>query len=174
MKKFLPNLITLCLAGEITLASATGLRADAPPGYYVTAEGQSGQALRSALHQIILDHHVIHYSGGATDVTAALKVLDQDPNNTNNVILIYSGRSDPAAKFNASDGWNREHLWCNSYGLDSSEPAYSDLFNLRPEDVNVNSARGNKYYDTSNTNDANYAYPATSANCQSVTKRLEG
>ena len=35
-----------------------------------------------------------------------------DPNNTNNLILIYSGRSDPAAKFNAADGWNREHLSC--------------------------------------------------------------
>ncbi len=63
---------------------------------------------------MIHDHHVIPYSGGATDVTAALKILDQDPNNTNNVVLIYSRRSDPRAKFNASDGWNREHLWCNS------------------------------------------------------------
>ncbi len=79
MKKFLPDLTALCLALEITLASALGLRADAPPGYYVTAEGQSGRALRFALHQIINDHRVIPYSGGATDVTAALKILDQDP-----------------------------------------------------------------------------------------------
>ncbi len=161
MMKFLPDLTALCLAAQITLASAPELWADAPPGYYVTAEGQSGQALRSALHQIINDHRVIPYSGGATDVTAALKILDQDPNNTNNVILIYSTRSDPGTKFNAADGWNREHLWCNSYGLDSIEPAFSDLFNLRPEDVNVNSARRNKYYDTSSTNDLNYSNPAT-------------
>src|ERR1044071_6060756 len=161
MKKLSFELKAQFLFLFLTLACGLRLSADAPPGYYVTAEGQSGQALRSALHQIIHDHRVIPYSGGATDVTAALKILDQDPNNTNNVILIYSGRSDPAAKFNAADGWNREHLWCNSYGLDSIDPAYSDLFNLRPEDVNVNSARGNKYYDTSNTNDANYANPAT-------------
>src|SRR5690349_21397405 len=77
MKTFLPYLKTLGLAAQITLASALGLWADAPPGYYVTAEGQSGQALRSALHQIINNHHVIPYSGGATDVTAALKILDQ-------------------------------------------------------------------------------------------------
>jgi hypothetical protein len=102
MKKFLPYLKTLGLAAQITFASALGLWADAPPGYYVTAEGQSGQALRSALHQIIHDHHVIHYSGGATDVTAALKILDQDPNNTNNVVLIHSGRSDPGVTFSPS------------------------------------------------------------------------
>ena len=161
MKKLSFNLKAQFLFLVLTLACGLRLSADAPPGYYVTAEGRSGQALRSALHQIIHDHRVIPYSGGATDVTAALKILDQDPNNTNNVVLIYSRRADPAAKFNAADGWNREHLWCNSYGLDSIEPAYSDLFNLQPEDVNVNSARGNKYYDTSNTNDQNYSNPAT-------------
>src|SRR5881394_1019552 len=32
----------------IALASGLSLRADAPPGYYATAERQSGQALRSA------------------------------------------------------------------------------------------------------------------------------
>ena len=136
------------------------LHAAPPPGHYDSAQGKSGQALRLALHDIIRDHRVIPYSGGATDVTAALKVLDQDSDNTNNVILIYSGRSDPKTKFNAADGWNREHLWCNSYGLDSVEPAFSDLFNLRPEDVNVNSARGNKFFDTSDASDRNYSDPA--------------
>jgi len=105
----------------LTLASGLGLWADAPPDYYDRAAGQSGQALRSALHQIINDHRVVPYSGGATDVTAALKVLDQDPNNSNNVILVYSGRSDPGTKFNTADGWNREHLWCNSYGAPHSD-----------------------------------------------------
>src|SRR3989442_11742351 len=79
MKKFLPDLTALCLAAQITLASAPGLWAEAPPGYYVTAEGQSGQALRFALHQIINDHHVIPYSGGATDVTPALQNFHPAP-----------------------------------------------------------------------------------------------
>jgi len=136
------------------------LRAAPPPGYYDSAQGKSGQALRQSLHNTIRDHHVIPYSGGATDVTAALKLLDQDPDNTNNVILIYTRRSDPKIKFAAADGWNREHLWCNSYGLDSIESAFSDLFNLRPEDANVNSARGNKFFDTSDASDRNYSDPA--------------
>src|SRR5262245_47218425 len=48
------------------------------------------------------------------DSVAALKVLDEDPANTNNVLLVYSGAS--MAKTNYGDGgWEREHLWPNSY-----------------------------------------------------------
>lgn len=43
------------------------------------------------------------------------------------------------------EGWNREHLWPRSYGL-IHRPSLTDLHNIRPADVNVNSARGNKYF----------------------------
>lgn len=39
----------------------------------------------------------------------------------------------------------REHLWPRSYGL-THAPSLTDLHNIRPADVNVNSARGNKYF----------------------------
>ena len=58
--------------------------------------------------------------------------------------------------FGLTTGWNREHLWPNSYGIDSREPAYSDLHNLRAADATVNSARGNKLYDVSDTNSPGY------------------
>jgi endonuclease I len=74
-------------------------------------------------------------------------VLDQDPANPDNVLLLYSTSAASAASF--GQGWNREHMWCNAYGLDEVEPAYSDLFNLRACDSNVNSSRGNKFYDFS-------------------------
>ena len=38
-------------------------------------------------------------------------------------------------------------------------PAYSDLHNLHPADATVNSARGNKFYDRSDTNDPGYRAP---------------
>ncbi|XP_058113673.1 uncharacterized protein LOC131256700 isoform X5 [Magnolia sinica] len=38
-----------------------------------------------------------------------------------------------------------EHLWPRSYGL-TDGPSLTDLHNIRPADVNVNSSRGNKYY----------------------------
>ena len=116
--------------------------------------------LRLALHNIIKGHTVLPYSSSTTnDTVDALAVLDQDPLNTNNVILIYSRRSDPKTSFNISGGWNREHLWPDSYGIDGHVPMYSDLHNLRPADINVNSARGNKFYDVSATNDAGYQNP---------------
>ena len=138
-----------------------GLEAAPPPGYYAAAQGQTGAVLRLALHNIIKGHTVLPYSSSTTnDTVDALGVLDQDPLNTNNVILIYSRRSDPKTNFNISGGWNREHLWPDSYGIDGHVPMYSGLHNLRPEDRGVNSSRGNKYYDLSDTNSPGYHNPA--------------
>lgn len=128
-----------------------------PPGYYNSAQNKTGAELRHALHVIIRGHIVVPYS--LTD--DALKALDEDPANTNNVRLLYAQRSDPKSNFGGlSTNWNREHIWPNSYGLDDQPPAFSDLFNLRPEDLNVNNERGNKYFAVSDTNSASYRFPA--------------
>jgi serine protease len=131
-----------------------------PPGYYSATDGKTGAQLRQVLHSIIRAHSVIPYSSVSFDTSDALKILDEDPANTNNVILLYAARSQPKDTFAQTGGWNREHMWPNSYGLDDRHPAYSDLFNLRAEDENVNSARGNKFYDVSATNDPSYRFPA--------------
>ncbi len=134
--------------------------ADPPPGYYDSATGLSGSALRAALHEIINDHTIIPYSSTALDTSDALKVLDEDPANTNNVWLLYAQRTEPKSTFGLTTGWNREHMWCNSYGLDDVQPGFSDLHNLRAEDANVNSARGNKFYDISDPGSPGYQNPA--------------
>lgn len=111
-----------------------------------------------ALHEIINDHTILPYSSSSTvDSRDALEALDQDALNTNNVILIYERRSEPKSNFNSV--WNREHLWPNSYGIDSVVPEFSDVFNLRPADASVNTARGNKYFDISDPADPNYHNP---------------
>ena len=84
--------------------------ADPPHGYYSSATGKTGQALRQALHDIIDDHRVIKYSSKNPDTADALAELDADPNNPNSVILIYSRRSEAISNFGTSSGWNREHL----------------------------------------------------------------
>ncbi len=145
----------------VALAAAFSAQAQIPPGYYAAAEGKAGPELRAVLHAIIRNHNVIPYSSGTKfDTSDALAVLDEDPANTNNVIGIYSRASEPKSSFGLSTGWNREHQWCDSYGLDGREPAYSDLFNLRAEDENVNSARGNKFYDVSDPANPSYKFPA--------------
>jgi len=149
-----------CWVLALTVGSAC--LADPPHGYYLSASGKTGQALRQALHNTIDDHRVIKYSSKNPDTADALAKLDADPNNPNSVILIYSRRSEPISNFGTSSGWNREHLWCNSYGIDKRGPAYSDLHNLKPADASVNSARSNKIFDISDTRDAKYQKPGHS------------
>jgi endonuclease I len=147
----------ITFAWLIALVSFT--QADPPNNYYATTTDKTGIELRSALHDIIDDHRVIKYSSKNPDTADALAKLDADPGNSNSVILIYSRRSEAISNFGTSSGWNREHLWCNSYGIDKRGPAYSDLHNLKPADASVNSARSNKIFDTSDIRDAKYQKP---------------
>jgi len=68
------------------------LMAQIPDGYYSNAEGLSGNALRNALHNIIDDHSEYSYDALRDYI---LKNSDEDPNNSNNIILLYTGRSQP-------------------------------------------------------------------------------
>ncbi len=119
-----------------------------PPSYeeyYTAAEGKTGSNLKSALHNIIDDHTTLSYS----EVWGALRNTDEDPANLNNVLLLYSGRSQ--SKFTNGGGvddWNREHVWAKSHGdFGTSQGAGTDLHHLRPTDVTVNSSRGNLDFD---------------------------
>jgi endonuclease I len=135
------------------------LQADPPKNYYSSAIGKKGDQLRTALHDIIDDHRVIKYSSKDFDTADAISELYSDPDNQNNVILIYSRRSEAISKFGTPSGWNREHVWPNSYGIDNRSPAYSDLHNLQPADASVNISRSNKIYDFSDTKDSMFKKP---------------
>ncbi len=133
----------------ILIALTSPAHGAAPPGYYQTTAGLTGAALRTELHRLVKTPHVpLTY----TNTRAALEICDQDPANANNVILIYTRRSEPKVNFvnstplNATQ-WNREHLWPNSRGILDEGADYADLFNLRPADVEVNSDRGNLFFE---------------------------
>jgi len=120
--------------------------------YYAAAIGKTGAALKAALNQAIQTQVQMTYS----EVWTALEYTDEDPNNTNNVILLYSGRSQPkterAGLINSPDAWNREHVWPKSHGFpSSSQGAYTDINHLRPADSSINSTRGNKDFDWGGT-----------------------
>ncbi|WP_200952678.1 MULTISPECIES: endonuclease [unclassified Nocardioides] len=116
-----------------------------PPGYYDAATGRTGAALATALHGIIDGNQTLSY----TQVWEALKVTDADPANANNVIEFYSGRSIAKSSNGGSVGqWNREHTWPQSHGdFGTTAGPGTDLHHLRPEDVTINSTRGNKDFD---------------------------
>lgn len=145
--------------------------------YYLAITNLTGTTLKSALHDIIKGHTVIPYSSPSFDTHDALNVLDQDPTNSNNVILIYSGYSVAKSAWDdgTSSAWNREHMYPESFGT-SSGNQNSDLFNLRACDAGVNSSRNNKYYDVStgtinhNVDAPNSSYDADSWEPQDADK----
>jgi endonuclease I len=134
------NLLTL-LASFILLTAAGQI----PPGYYDNATGKTGEQLKTALHNIIKNHTEYPYS--QTD--ELLMETDEDPNNSNNVILLYKGNSQAKSTFGGgSNDWNREHVWAKSHGdFGDSPPCGTDLHHMKPEDASVNSDRGNKDFD---------------------------
>jgi endonuclease I len=138
------------LAGALIVYGSA--RAAEPPGYYDAAQGKTGAELRAALHAIIRNHHSLPYSGSSHPNTAdAIRDLDQDPANTNNVLCIYSRYSIVKTNIGSTAGtWDREHRWCNSYGLNSVRPSYTDIHNLCAEEAIVNTTRNNNFYDVSN------------------------
>ncbi len=116
-----------------------------PPGYYNNANGLSGTALKTALHNIIKNHTTYPYS--QTD--EILRETDEDPSNPNNVILVYTGRSQAKSTFGGNpNDWNREHVWAKSHGgFGDTPPCGTDIHHIKPSDASVNSDRGNKDFD---------------------------
>ncbi len=117
-----------------------------PAGYYDSANGLSGEALKAALNDIITNGHIEISYEDAKDV---LRDTDEDPNNTNNVICLYTGWSYGKYDFgNGSEEWNREHTWSKSHGdFGDYPPAGTDIHHLRPVDASVNSAKNNRDFD---------------------------
>lgn len=139
-------LVSLVLT-TITFAPSSPATAAGPydSTYYAGAVGKTGEPLRDALHTTISRMDKITYA----QVWDALKDTDRDPSNASNVIEIYSRRSVPASTNGGGvDDWNREHVWAKSHGdFGTATGPGTDIHHLRPEDVTVNSDRGNLDFD---------------------------
>ena len=148
-----PTAMTLGATGTTSPTATVSPTATASPtasggagAYYAAAAGKSGAGLKAALHTIITTGDTaISYDA----VWNALKVTDQDPANTANVILLYSGVSrSKTLNGGAAGNWNREHVWPQSHGdFGTATGPGTDLHHLRPEDVTVNARRGNLDFD---------------------------
>ncbi len=137
MKKyFISTMVALIAFPAMLLASV-------PTGYYNAAQNKTGEALLTALYNIIKNHTKLSYS----KVLSFMQAKDLDENN--HIIDMYSnavyGPNDNASGANnVGQGWNREHSLPNSwFGGNSSHTAYTDLFHLYPTDIYVNNQRGN-------------------------------
>jgi predicted extracellular nuclease/endonuclease I len=135
------------------------------PAYYESVMTEvdasaDGLFIKMALTEVISENvNSLTYTQAWTVLTES----DQDPVDSDNVILLYSGKSIPknqnaSGQFaNEDDFWNREHVWPNSHGFaddgDRNQPpeleAFSDVHHLRPTDRSINNSRGNLDFDES-------------------------
>ncbi len=120
-----------------------------PAGYYDSAIGLSGSALRVALHNRIKNHTVGSYSAALT----AFQTTDVKPNGK--VWDMYSDIPGGTPPYEYSfgqtgsgvegAGYNREHSFPSSW-FNGDSPMYSDLWILYPTDAYVNGMRSNYPY----------------------------
>ena len=127
--------------------------------YYHHAEGLVGPALKAKLHDIL--------SAGAVQLTTtdqmrdAMKDIHTDPRNPDNVLLLYNPTSSvPKTAYETTTGWNKEHCWPDSRGLENG-PDGVDIHNLYAENKAVNGMRGALFYDDSDPADPGYMSSVT-------------
>lgn len=127
---------------------ASAISAQSVTEYYSSAYNTSGETLKQELNNIISNHREFSYTSSYTDVWDILKETDKDPENPNNVILIYSNVSvDAEQEYNNGSGWTREHVWAKSRGdFGTDRGAGTDVHHLRPESLSINSSRSNRNF----------------------------
>lgn len=118
-------------------------------GYYSVLNGNLDTDFEQKLHQLTESKHTT--KGSYDKAWTILKEADEDPNNSNNVICLYTGLSLPNSDRDGSSSssivWNREHVWPKSLGFSNkSYPAHNDCHHLHATEKVINSTRGNKNF----------------------------
>ena len=141
-----------------------------PENYYSDLNGLSGEDLIIALEQIISNPDIVR-AHSYSDIKEILKDADVNPENSNQVWLVYTEQPRSKIDFQTTSSsvgkWNREHTFPRSRGgfnnisadsnadgidqywqtsIDSLRHANSDAHGLRASDGPENSSRGNKHY----------------------------
>ena len=127
------------------------------PEYYAGLEGLYGEALKDALHDLLQEVNLGNYG----DARYRLQVTDQDPQNPDHVIQLYT-RESVDKTWHCPDthncNWNREHVFPVSR-MPISRPSNndsnmgSDLHALAPEDIHENSYRAAKNFTETHSNE---------------------
>jgi endonuclease I len=150
----------------ITLVSIGFAQNGAPaqPYYNGFNWNLNGMALKIALETKTISKHT-NFLTYTPDVWNASKITDLDPNNSNNVLLLYGWENgtdtdltnDHSRDKNLNGGnsgeWNREHVYAKSLGIPvlddgsaSPSDAGEDAHHLRSCDVQRNNTRGNSKF----------------------------
>lgn len=126
--------------------------AQPPTGYYDSAEGLTGAALRTALHNIIDNHSPLSYAAlwnafTTTDAKPGNLVWDMYSDNPGGTAAyVYTLGADQCGNYSGEgDCYNREHSFPQSW-FNSGNPMRTDLFHIYPTDGWVNQKRDNHPY----------------------------
>ncbi|MDR0832366.1 MAG: endonuclease [Bacillales bacterium] len=136
-----------------TTSSSSFIETSTPTltGYYASANGKTGQALKTALKDIIKNMDSVSY-GSLYGSSGWMSKADKKANG--NVWDVYSDvpNGTPPYEYSFSntcgnyskegDCWNREHMIPQSVFSEKS-PMVSDIFHLYPTDGKVNGMRSN-------------------------------
>nr|WP_315029373.1 endonuclease [uncultured Chryseobacterium sp.] len=132
-------------------------QAQAPAGYYNSANGLSGAALKTALSSIITNGH---QDKGYNGLWTAYKTtdIDKDYENDGTILDIYSEKPVGADPYNYKPGtnqcgtysmegncYNREHVIPQSF-FNEASPMVADIHFIRATDGKVNGMRSNYPY----------------------------
>jgi hypothetical protein len=164
------NDFTMATWGTPLNPTTGNVQSTQPAGYYDSTDGLADAALRQALQDIVADPTTVRAQTYA-DVISILMEADQNPENSNQVWLVYSEEGRPKLDLqnssNSSGKWNREHTFPRSRGgffdieeddiadgidvfwttkADSLRHGNSDAHALRAADASENSSRGNQHY----------------------------
>ena len=133
----------------IALFFALSVMAQAPSNYYNSANGLSGNALKTALHNIIKGHTAISYSATAdafwsTDNKGSGVVWDMYSDRPGGTppYTFHLGQDQCGNYDSEGDCYNREHSWPQSWFNEQTTPR-CDLHHIFPTDGFVNGKRSN-------------------------------
>ena len=129
--------------------------AQAPEGYYDSADTSSPQSLKDSLHEIIDDHQRFPYTSSETDTWDVLELADEDLADPGRIVTVYKNMSFEKWSGGVSE-YNREHTWPRSYGFPDNGPElnypFTDMHALFLADPDYNSFRSNKPFQNCSSN----------------------
>jgi len=168
--RIVDNDFTIAPWGTPTNPTYNVVESTQPNGYYNSLDQQSGQDLRDALQAIIAEEGVVRAQTYA-DVFDILQDADQNPQNSNEVWLVYTEQGRPKLDMQTTSDntgtWNREHTYPRSRAgyfsideddfadgievfwnttADSLRHGNSDAHALRAVDGPENSSRNDQFY----------------------------